>query len=438
MRKILSVFFLIIILAYLAYSHGFLKDSEEERDFDLNGYIRSLGYAGKRPLSNSGEIKSAYGEASLKFRARKSGFGDAFAEIRFREGYEFKSEITEFNLREAYVNIYAGKFDFRIGHQIVAWGRADGINPTDNITPKNMLIRSPEEDDRREGNFLIRSFYNLLPLRLELVWIPSYRASVVPTELISFPKGISLSKPQYPEATFANSAFGLRANFEFSWIDGSFSYFNGHNPFPGIASGTPIFTPQGLSLEIFLKSYRMHVFGLDFQTTIQKTYGLRGEFACRIPHGDHKTEIHIPNPEIQLVLGIEKEFPQDLSLIAQYVGKYVFKFEELRRPAELFLLPVYEIESKNRMISSQLHRHSHSLFFRVGKALAHETMKIEFVSLFNVTSKEAMMRPEFTCEITDDLNFTTGIEVFSGPDETLFGTIDSTLNSIFFQLKVHF
>jgi len=148
------------------------KGEDQDKAFELNGYLRSALYLGKVPDRDLADMKSGYGEFSLKLKASKARFGSAFAEVRFRKGYEFNDYLSEINLREAYVSAYLGPFDFRIGHQIVAWGRADGINPTDNITPKNMLARSPDEDDRREANFLLRTFFNAHPVRIELIWVP--------------------------------------------------------------------------------------------------------------------------------------------------------------------------------------------------------------------------------------------------------------------------
>jgi hypothetical protein len=41
-------------------------------------------------------------------------------------------------------------------------------------------------------------------------------------------------------------------------------------------------------------------------------------------------------------------------------------------------------------------------------------------------------------DIADALTFTLGAELYSGPDDTLFGLIDSTLNSVFAELKASF
>jgi hypothetical protein len=443
MMNFVWVLFLSLFLGPLLSAQSLFEKAEagsrdEERPYELNGYLRSTLFVGKVPDINKGEIKSGYGEASLKLRVRKASFGDAFAEIRFRRGYEFKESISELNLREAYVNAYVGPFDFRIGHQIVAWGRADGFNPTDNITPKNMLARSPDEDDRREGNFLIRSYTNLHPIRLEAVWIPFFRSSVVPTNLLSFPPGINLIEPDYPEARLENSAFAFRLNLEYPSFDGSFSYFNGHNPFPGITSNPPRVFAGAVLLDIYLKSYRMHVIGADFSTTVAGSLGLRAEVAYRKPHGDRDANIHIPNPDIQYVVGLDKEFSGNFSVILQYIGRYVCDFVELVEPPYPFNIAEYELEHKNRMIASQQFELSHSVSCRAEKRFLHETLGIEVLGLFNMTSEELLLRPKLTYDVADGIAFVLGGELYSGPDTTLFGTIDSHLSAVFTELKISF
>ena len=92
---------------------------EKDKPFELNGYVRGTVYVGEDMDNDEAEIKSGYGELSFKVATRKMDFGDAFAEVRFRKGNEYDADVSDVNVREAYVNLYAGRFDFRIGHQIV-------------------------------------------------------------------------------------------------------------------------------------------------------------------------------------------------------------------------------------------------------------------------------------------------------------------------------
>jgi hypothetical protein len=56
----------------------------------------------------------------------------------------------------------------------------------------------------------------------------------------------------------------------------------------------------------------------------------------------------------------------------------------------------------------------------------------------NFTSNETLFRPKLTYDIADALTFTLGAELYSGPDDTLFGLVDSTLSAAFVELKASF
>jgi hypothetical protein len=412
--------------------------SDSKKPYELNGYIRGVLYGGKVVEADDAELKSGYGEASLKLKISQKGWGDGFAEIRFRRGYEFGETVSELILREAYVNAYVGPLDFRIGHQVVVWGRADGINPTDNITPKNFLVRSPEEDDRREGNFLVRTYYNVPPFRFEAIWIPFYRSSVLPTELFKFPPGICLTEPDYPSARLGNSAFALKANLELARLDGSISYFNGYLSFPGLSAHIlEMNTPEDKGISLFPKAYRMHVLGVDFSTTLG-SLGLRGEFAFRMPHEDHETAVHIPHPDFYYVVGIEKELMRDFSMILQYIGRYVLDFTELEEPGTTAEMSIYELALINRMIASQQHEVSHTVSCRLCRTLMHQLLDIEILSMLNFTTRELMLHPRLTYDIADGLTITLGGEWYSGPRDTLYSRIDVHLSSIYTELKISF
>src|SRR5262245_26987442 len=47
---------------------------------------------------------------------------------------------TDGDLLEGYLTVHFDRADLKIGKQIVAWGRADGINPTDNLTPRDYTV----------------------------------------------------------------------------------------------------------------------------------------------------------------------------------------------------------------------------------------------------------------------------------------------------------
>jgi hypothetical protein len=187
----------------------------------------------------------------------------------------------------------------------------------------------------------------------------------------------------------------------------------------------------------FLKSYRMHVVGADFATILGST-GFRGEFAYRRPHGDYRESLHIINPDLYYVLGIDREFPGSLSLIFQYVGRYVLDFEELLPPQDPALLPIYKLEEKNRLLASQQYEHSHALSLRIAKSFLYETLDLELMGYVNLTTEEFFIKPKVTYRITDALKLVTGGEWYQGPSDTLFDLIDPYLSAFFGELRLSF
>jgi hypothetical protein len=127
-----------------------------------------------------------------------------------------------------------------------------------------------------------------------------------------------------------------------------------------------------------------------------------------------------------------------LSVVVQYIGRYVFDFEELSDIVLPDILPVKILQEKNRMISQQQHELSHSFSCRAGWQLLHETLELELVGLYNITTEEYFLKPRMVYDIADALTLTLGAILYGGPDDTLFGTIDKHLSAVFTELRLSF
>ena len=137
------------------------------------------------------------------------------------------------------------------------------------------------------------------------------------------------------------------------------------------------------------------------------------------------------------MIGGDKEFG-DLSFIVQYLGRYVSDFTDLPKPRTPAEIPGYELTLKNRIYTSQQNEISHSISFRVAWQLLHETLGLEVLGLYNFTTEELLLRPQVSYDIADALSVTAGWERYSGPRDTLFGTLDSHLNALYVELKSSF
>ncbi|MBN1622043.1 MAG: hypothetical protein JW871_05585 [Endomicrobiales bacterium] len=394
-------------------------DFAKRRIWDVTGFGRTNLFL---PTETTDKIQSSAAETSFKFTLKPLDKLSILTDLRFRNAWEFEKNISEVRAREYYALFIKGRFDLYLGRQIIAWGRADAINPTDNITPKDMTVRSVDEDDKRIGNELLRVFYNFHPYRIELIWVPFYREANLPTHIVPLPQGVSIQGGEYPDKIMSNGACAIRFHIVRASFDCSVSYFDGYNPMPGISLASSV--PMVLAP----KAYRVRVAGADFSTTAG-SYGLRGEFAYKKPYGDYDLEPSIPNPEFQYVLGVDREYG-DFSIIVQYTARYVNEFSEIN-----ILSPAYFVEEKNRQLSSQQDRSTHAVFARPSYKFLYETLVAELALMYNMTTQEYMLRPKAEYSFSDTLSFSLGAELYKGPDDTLFGLVDDILSAVFISVE---
>lgn len=121
----------------------------------LHGYARTGMFGAKETLRHyytEGEMQLDF---SLARRAR------AFTELRYR----LEKSGSHWEAREVYVDFSYNEWDVRIGQQIFQWGRADGYNPTNCLSPQDLSVYSPDYDDKRMGRLAARITYNFYPLR---------------------------------------------------------------------------------------------------------------------------------------------------------------------------------------------------------------------------------------------------------------------------------
>jgi len=103
-----------------------------------------------------------------------------------------RSDKPQGLLREAYLDASLGPFDLRLGKQIIVWGRADAINPTDNVSPRDLTLLVPDDADQRSGCYAIRERYYLNSVSIAAWWLPGFLPMVVPIPALPPP----LSRPR--------------------------------------------------------------------------------------------------------------------------------------------------------------------------------------------------------------------------------------------------
>ncbi len=408
----------------------------------IGGYVKGALFGGQDNAEKT-IMSGSYGQAALKISAEKSGLGRVFAEARLNAGYNRGSAFAAIDVREAWCGVSPGPFDIKLGRQIIQWGRADAVNPTNTITPKDETALSSESDDTRLGNELLQIKAKVGISSIQGVWIPCYRPDVLPIADAEIPSGISIEDPQYPDIRFSNGGYALRFEVTHPSVDGSVSYFNGYSTLPGFD-----FSPGQTGLSLIPRAYRIHAAGADFSTTAG-SLGLRGEAAFKYPFDDYRDLVHVPNPYVQYVFGIDKSIG-NWSVLLQYSGLSVIDYKKLAKPAlkdsldpyavKMYMaaLASFEIDKMNRLFTGTSDQVSHSLLGNIQWSTLYETLHLKLAGMYNFTTKDYAINPSISYDIADAVNLAVGGRSVDGPDESQNSMVSNLMSFVYTELKVSF
>jgi hypothetical protein len=355
-------------------------------------------------------------------------------------GFRYTGDVTA-ELREGCLEITREDWGLRLGRQLIAWGRADELNPTDVISPKDYLLLLPDAPPGyRFGVTSVKADY-FLPhsLRLSGVWVPVFAASVIP--LSDPPPGIRL-REDLPPITVRNGSAGIKLDRSGEDIDASLSYFYGFNLLPEFhvtgAAADP--TSGATHATVEQRHPRQHMVGADFATTYGRL-GYRGEVAFVDPGNENGHDVESIVPYLYYVLGVERTFFDNLSVILQYVGRWVpDRIDPKRALADADPLRgqlTYAAARETFLVNQQLDTVQNGWSARIGKRFWNDTLDCELLSVHYIERNDFFIRPKIAYAVTDAWTLTTGGEVFGGPEHSFFGRIKKNTGA-FTELRYSF
>lgn len=449
-----TLLFLLLFPCLNIFSQGLFESSTSSSDSEnsiekseiFSGYVRGSAFG----LSATYDYSLIFSELSLSADFSQRGIV-LKSDIRFRSGIFFNEKDNQIELKEVYGGYTSDKFDILLGNQIVMWGRTDGFNPTNNINPYDYFFLSAEPDDQIMSNFMLRLKYRInTDIDAELIGIPFYVPSNYRYDLFEiddFDDFASFGNTIIPDRNFKNSAFAGRLNFEYPIAGFSISYFDGYSPFTG-------FNLQGITWSGFTpaislagESFRMRTAGIDFAIPV-KSWIIRGEVAYKHTK-DYRRNIHIPNPDISYVLGLDKRF-SDLQVIFQYIGLNTLNFKIPQNPQPPTSInpadwlgyaeemAVYEMALFNQKIFRQQEKTNHAFMLSLAKPFAYEIINTELTAYYNLTTEEVMLRGKLVWKAADNLSISGGGFYMHGPTNSLFSYSGKVLGGAFIELKAGF
>lgn len=447
MKRYLFAFLLIFGLGNISAQGLFESAVQSSRGDDVGGLIGGFVRGSAYGAGEQYDFANVFGEVSLTTNLKKDKF-IMNSDLRFRRGFNFDCPNSSFEVKEAYAGISTSSFDLLLGEQIISWGRTDGFNPTNNITPNDYFFLSANPDDQKTPNFLLKSDIRLSSgVKWEIIAIPMFRPSEYRYELFRMGDNVRFESATLPDNAIKNSSVATKFDFELSKIGFSVSWFNGYDPFYGFdlsnvdfETGSPVITNQP-------SFYRKNSFGADLAIPVG-SWIIRGEGAYNLTENEEQ-KIYIPNSDISYVVGLEHNF-WGFTAIMQYIGKYTLDYKALVEPLltdpmnPLAIIQyandmaIFESATFNRKIFHQQEKTNHALSLIVTKNFAYETVTAELTGFYDITSKEYMVRPKVTWKIGDALEAAVGYSYMDGPDKSVFSYASSIMNGAFLELKVSF
>jgi len=304
MKKIVAV---MIGIASLLFISGNVCLAEE---IELGGYIsHNLFY-----LSREGELSQNITQYGLFLKKNFRG-GKGKVYLSFKGGYNsiMEDSIEPVKLDEAYADIYLKNTDLRVGRQVVSWGTADGINPTNYINPRELSLTDTEFKGKPLA--CLKATYYGKKADMTGVIVFDFEPQDIPEELeIAIGQLIpgfgGFPSPAEIGNTLENMEFALKVEKRIVDWDAKLSYFHGWEDYPALwIELEPGFPPQ---FEAKSQYQQVDKVGLATAGSLKKV-GLWSEIAYVMPREIEEMRnafisFSMNKPYLQAVLGADYTF----------------------------------------------------------------------------------------------------------------------------------
>lgn len=400
MKKIISIILL------FSTSYNIKSQDLEAFKYSLNGFVELDHFSFFK--EKQGFVNSRnQGIAQLDI---KSNYNDNYS---FESSIEFRDDISDADrnrvyIKDIYIDIFSGSFDLRAGKQFIIWGKADGFNPTSNLTPRD-YFDILDTDDEDIGIFALNGKLYFKGWEAQLVFSPSFQSSIFPygrsrwqqdyPSHIDYGGKIMPSRYNWPEvdmpqSSLKNSQYAIKISRNQSNIDYSLSYYYGLNDIPNLQYRIRADKmTDTIDVDIHQIYFKHHVIGADFSWVIDK-FIAKGEGALFIPR-----KIPTDNPYFQYVLGVERTF----SNISDNKSLYII------------MQWMHELKSKNVEYrgSDFNHLFQKNIMSRVEFEM-NNNMKVSLQGIYSIKFQEFYIKPEYTYNISDGLNLNVCMDLLGG------------------------
>ncbi|HEY5801123.1 MAG TPA: DUF1302 family protein [Burkholderiaceae bacterium] len=359
------------------------------------GECRAGYWTGNRNLDDTGGIAKA--TCFVNWKQTLADKVRMAAAVRAGRNDAGSADRTQLRVREAYVEAEREAWRVRLGRQIVAWGRADRINPTDSLGPRDYTLLAPEDEEQRLGVDALSLVRHLSgELDLALIAVPRFRPHGMPQG--SLPANRRLDAPDDGE-------WALKLDKAGSGWDASLSYYNGFERQPRWFA-QPV---QGGLL--FRGAYRtQRTLGVDAAAAFG-AWNTRMEWAssrlaydCAVCPAGRQT-VH------RAVIGVDRDLGENANLNLQLFG--------IRR--NRYTSPAGQAAGALDRLNSEFAAIETGFSLRAHTRLLNDRLKLELGAVGDFTGDSYVLRPRLYYSVSDRWRLTAGLDHFHGRPQSYFG-----------------
>ena len=326
---------------------------------------------------------------------------------------------------DTYINFSNPRFNFKIGNQVVRWGKTDGYSPIDNLNPEDYRngIAGRREDRKLPIPMANIEIYQGT-MTLQGIFIPFFykpKFDLEGTDWAMFKHGHESIGPfKIDEGNTTkkinDSEFGLRFSGIIQNLNYALSWFHTREdlPIPDSLIVTPGFVlPPGdfspMELAEFavltgqpvkLDHDRQNIFGLEIETT-WRVFGIRADVAYSDDNSLLTDELQqVRKPAVRGTVGFDYNSPNAWYTNLQYSRNVILDYDSNI---------VWSDETTDALTGT----------FR--KDFSNGDFQAECRIYFDLADKGTLINPKFIMTRWHPFKFELGTEIFDGSVETPIG-----------------
>lgn len=313
-------------------------------------------------------------------------------------------------IREAYLDLSAGDWDFRLGRQHIVWGEMVGLFFADVVSAKDLRqLVLPDFDMIRLPQWAARAEYFSGDFHFEAVWIPYMTyddigkpgAEFYPFNPPAIPGFQTIIAKEKKPTGLDEAAYGARLSWIKNGWDVSGFYYTANDPAAAFSRQTSLTTITYLPIH-----QRIHQLG----ATLGKDLGpmvLKGEAVYTrdkllntLDPAD--ADGLVKQNTFDYIVGLEWSFPQETRFNVQFFQRW--------------------FPNHNAGIVPDKTESGMSLLFST-QAL-HPKLEPEILLVSSLNRNDWSAQFKLTWKIDGNWRLATGVDIFEGPANGLFGTFD--------------